>query len=451
MPRIILRVPKRLRLAPRALLATMRRRPAQVTEDNSATPASAAVAAAQNDVVPALTLLSHSASPTAKLAHSRHQSNRRELTKDALLLVLEALVQSADAFPPLKSVVGGLLFFVTQVEMVSSNKEDVQRIYAQIDAMAASLVAAIPDATELSPAAKHAIRALADDVQAVCVDMRTIARQRRLVRFLRAKRNRAQLQGLLKQLEDSNVFFTRTVLTAPATARDPDMPTQTFHKAHLHLSMPIPGHSLVEAVAGGAHYSGVDPMREKRMSTGPHALERAKSAPAERLQPIAMVMSAEDVHKDVVDNIIELYEGRANPSRLSRWLAPHALYDDPWARARGSAEIGAMFRLARAAPGTRASVISHRVLSSATEPQRVVLWMRIAHVIFGVHHTSEAILVIELDGQRRATSIIHTAHGRAPPAYWGAATMRRLGGRAAAALMPFVWLPMPHAITTAPA
>ena len=65
--------------------------------------------------------------------------------------------------------------------------------------------------------------------------------------------------------------------------------------------------------------------------------------------------------------------------------------------------------------------------------------------------TSEAILVIELDGQRRAISVIHTAHGRAPSAYWGASTMRRLGGRAAAVLMPFTWLPTPHRAATAPA
>ncbi|VDC05364.1 unnamed protein product [Peniophora sp. CBMAI 1063] len=243
--------------------------------------------------------------------------------------------------------------------------------------------------------------------------------------------------------------------TAPASARNPDMPTQTFHKAHLRLSMPMPGPNLVEAVAGGAHYSGVDPMREKRLSAESHShqlgLERAKSAPPERLPPILMVQSADDVHKDVVDNVIELYEGRATLARLSTWIAPHALYDDTWARARGQAEIGAMFRIARAAPGTRASVVAHRVLSAATETQRVVLWMRIAHVIFGVHHTTEAILVIELDGQRHATSITHTAHGRAPSAYWGATAIRRLGGRTAAALMPFVWLPAPHKTAATPA
>ena len=39
------------------------------------------------------------------------------ITKDVLLLGLDALAQSADAFPPLKSAVGGLLFLTTQIEV----------------------------------------------------------------------------------------------------------------------------------------------------------------------------------------------------------------------------------------------------------------------------------------------------------------------------------------------
>ena len=35
------------------------------------------------------------------------------IAKDALLLVLEGIVQSSDAFPPLKSAASGLLFFAT--------------------------------------------------------------------------------------------------------------------------------------------------------------------------------------------------------------------------------------------------------------------------------------------------------------------------------------------------
>ena len=35
------------------------------------------------------------------------------IAKDALLLVLEGIAQSSDAFPPLKSAASGLLFFAT--------------------------------------------------------------------------------------------------------------------------------------------------------------------------------------------------------------------------------------------------------------------------------------------------------------------------------------------------
>ena len=41
----------------------------------------------------------------------------RSITKDVVLLGLDALAQSADAFPPLKSAVCGLLFLTTHIEV----------------------------------------------------------------------------------------------------------------------------------------------------------------------------------------------------------------------------------------------------------------------------------------------------------------------------------------------
>ena len=49
-----------------------------------------------------------------------------------------------------------------RVQLVSSNREQITEIYGQIDAFAASLVRAIPDATKLSPAHEAAILALAE-------------------------------------------------------------------------------------------------------------------------------------------------------------------------------------------------------------------------------------------------------------------------------------------------
>ena len=39
------------------------------------------------------------------------------IAKDALLLVLEGIVESSDAFPPLKSAASGLLFFATSADV----------------------------------------------------------------------------------------------------------------------------------------------------------------------------------------------------------------------------------------------------------------------------------------------------------------------------------------------
>lgn len=51
------------------------------------------------------------ASTTSAGASSRTISGT--VAKDALLFVLEAIAQSSDAFPPLKSAANGLLFFAT--------------------------------------------------------------------------------------------------------------------------------------------------------------------------------------------------------------------------------------------------------------------------------------------------------------------------------------------------
>ena len=39
------------------------------------------------------------------------------IAKDALLLVLESIVQSSDAFPPLKSAASGLLFLASSADV----------------------------------------------------------------------------------------------------------------------------------------------------------------------------------------------------------------------------------------------------------------------------------------------------------------------------------------------
>lgn len=80
----------------------------------------------RSHTVPTQVALAQSAlSTTINLSSPRMESSARRRTrhkstavaKDMLVFSLEALSQSSDAFPPLKSAVGGLLFFVAQAEV----------------------------------------------------------------------------------------------------------------------------------------------------------------------------------------------------------------------------------------------------------------------------------------------------------------------------------------------
>ncbi|VDB96256.1 unnamed protein product [Peniophora sp. CBMAI 1063] len=155
--------------------------------------------------IPTGTVSTRSLLKTKKLA---------EDIKEALLFGLEGLSQSADAFPPLKSAVGGLLFIVNQIELVSNNKNQIREIYAQIDGYAASLELAVPDVTALSPAGKNAICAFAAIIQAVRRDLDSLVQEKCSWRFLRAKRHSARLQAILRQLDQADASFTRTMLAS---------------------------------------------------------------------------------------------------------------------------------------------------------------------------------------------------------------------------------------------
>ncbi|VDB96252.1 unnamed protein product [Peniophora sp. CBMAI 1063] len=136
------------------------------------------------------------------------------MLRDTLVLGLQALAESADVFPPLKSAVCGLLFLSKQIELVTSNKSQIQAVYARIDGFAASLTRAIPDATALSPEDEAAIHALAKDVENVCADVRAIASHPSSLRFIRARQHSGDISELMAKLDRANESFTRTIMTS---------------------------------------------------------------------------------------------------------------------------------------------------------------------------------------------------------------------------------------------
>ncbi|KZV64255.1 hypothetical protein PENSPDRAFT_656730 [Peniophora sp. CONT] len=145
------------------------------------------------------------------------------IAKDALLFALEAVVQSSDAFPPLKSAASGLLFFATYADTASGNKKQIRDLYKRVDGLAASLRRGTAQGSPITVEHHDAISTLAEDIAALNKDLEDIIAERksRFKRYFSAKRHGAQLQDVVTQLETARANYTTAVATANAmtTAR----------------------------------------------------------------------------------------------------------------------------------------------------------------------------------------------------------------------------------------
>ncbi|KZV68416.1 hypothetical protein PENSPDRAFT_754143 [Peniophora sp. CONT] len=161
--------------------------------------------------------------PTIGCSNTSASSNRHTISgtivKDALLFALEAVVQSSDAFPPLKSAASGLLFFATSAEMASSNKKQVRDIYKRIDGLAASLQHGTVKGSPITPGHQEAIKALAEDIAYLNEELNEIVEERksRFRRFFAAKRHRNALQDVVTQLDTARMDYIMAMATLDAT------------------------------------------------------------------------------------------------------------------------------------------------------------------------------------------------------------------------------------------
>ncbi|KIM87723.1 hypothetical protein PILCRDRAFT_258860 [Piloderma croceum F 1598] len=81
----------------------------------------------------------------------RKSPSRRSATASAVTLSLNALKESVDAFPPLKSAVGGVLHILELSRKVKTNKEECQKLSSRVQEMLDQIAVAVPDVTCLSP------------------------------------------------------------------------------------------------------------------------------------------------------------------------------------------------------------------------------------------------------------------------------------------------------------
>jgi len=81
----------------------------------------------------------------------RKPRDRTPVAISAVMITLTALKESADAFPPLKGAVAGVLHVVDLSQKVKSNKDECQKLASRVQEILDRIALAVPDATRISP------------------------------------------------------------------------------------------------------------------------------------------------------------------------------------------------------------------------------------------------------------------------------------------------------------
>jgi len=202
----------------------------------------------------------------------------------------------------------------------------------------------------------------------------------------------------------------------------------------------MPDGSLLGSAVGGAHYSGVDPVKERRLS-----LRRAASPPPHVRRPSAtgsgggaQARTAEEVHCAVLDDLRELYECRPVAQIFERRFVRKAVFEDTWVLCKGVHEIAPQF-FALPRVYSKSTILARRVLSLPTDLDRLIFMQKQEYVlrITGSKRVVESIIHVDLDSEQRITVLVERWQGKEPPTHWGAYQLRRLNAR----VLPLIpWL-----------
>ncbi|KAJ7782590.1 hypothetical protein B0H14DRAFT_2959725 [Mycena olivaceomarginata] len=133
---------------------------------------------------------------------------------DIALTSLTALLESADAFPPLKSAVGGVLALWNTVERVKTSKEKAKALSRRAYKVLEALTDAVPDPSNISPSMLMSIQCFDSVLIEACNAMAPLTKRRRL---LSLNRDEATLELFNRRLDESFQTFTIAGLTRVET------------------------------------------------------------------------------------------------------------------------------------------------------------------------------------------------------------------------------------------
>ncbi|KAJ7087455.1 hypothetical protein C8R44DRAFT_30753 [Mycena epipterygia] len=153
--------------------------------------------------------------PSSKI--SKPKSRTTGALPDVLWTCVLALKESADAFPPLKSAVGGVVALCNIAEHAKHSKSDARDIALRTKTILDLVADALPDGSEIPPHMLLSIErftVLLDEIQC---RMETIAFAGRVSRVIHLNRNAHVLQDINVQLDDAYRDFAASLLRVEVT------------------------------------------------------------------------------------------------------------------------------------------------------------------------------------------------------------------------------------------
>ncbi|KAJ7782215.1 hypothetical protein DFH07DRAFT_789859 [Mycena maculata] len=147
---------------------------------------------------------------------------------DVLWTSIQALKESADAFPPLKSAVGGAIAVCDIAERAKHSKSDACEIALRTKAILDAVADAVPDVLAIPPPMLQSIERFTVLLADIQCRIEVIALADGLSRLVHLNRNERVLRDIKAQLDDAYQDF----LTASALRLEVQQAQLTARQAH---------------------------------------------------------------------------------------------------------------------------------------------------------------------------------------------------------------------------
>jgi len=199
----------------------------------------------------------------------------------------------------------------------------------------------------------------------------------------------------------------------------------TYHENQRHsFQLPpiIPTPSLIESIAGAAHYSGAKAEHHDANSVRKRSSERRQLSSGAELA---------DKRKQVLDDLKELFCCRPTTEIFDRSWRKDAVFEGPLCSCEGRSEYSAQwYGLAKLA--SKSENLSFRVLSSTVNPNRIVFSQKQQYTLPLIgKKVIQSMVVVDLDDKDMIIRVADKWNGEEASNAWPARSFRRLNAKLA--------------------